>query len=135
MTQFDNRLLLIDGNHENAYFLGNKISEYYNMTKNQERGTANILSVRKLLEYSNLPSIEEIRAQRASWEKRIKDPLENILGYLVSDIKILSDWRYTKAKGEELTAEEAANITDYSTFERLYITFSINENEDESIIL
>lgn len=134
MTQFDNRLLLIDGNHENAYFLGNKISEYHNMTKNQERGTANILSVSKLLEYSNLPSIEEIKAQRASWEKRIKDPLENILGYLVSDIKILSDWRYTKAKGEELTAEEAASITDFATFEKLYITFSINENEEESII-
>ena len=133
MTQFDNRLLLIDGNHENAYFLGNKISEYHNMTKNQERGTANILSVSKLLEYSNLPSIEEIKAQRASWEKRIKDPLENILGYLVSDIKILSDWRYTKAKGEELTAEEAASITDFATFEKLYITFSVNENEEENI--
>ena len=64
---------------------------------------------------------------------RIMNPLENILGYLVSDIKILSDWRYTKAKGEELTAEEAASITDFATFEKLYITFSVNENEEENI--
>lgn len=132
MTQFDNRLLLIDGNHENAYFLANKIVNHNSMTKNQERGTANILSVKKLLEYSNLPSIEELKKQRRGWEKRIKDPLENILDYLVFDIKILKDWKYTKAKGEELSAEEADNITDYASFEKLYITFSMNESEEEN---
>lgn len=132
MTQFDNRLLLIDGNHENAYFLANKIVNHNSMTKNQERGTANILSVKKLLEYSNLPSIEELKKQRRGWEKRIKDPLENILDYLVFDIKILKDWKYTKAKGEELSAEEAESITDYANFEKLYITFSMNESEEEN---
>lgn len=130
LTQFDNRLLLIDGNHKNAYYLGLKITEHNSIYRNQERGTANILKVKTLLEYVNLTSIEEIKAQSASWQGRIKEPLENALDFLVNDIKILSDWKYTKAKGEELSEEEAANIAEYSIFENLYVTFTMNENEE-----
>lgn len=130
LTQFDNRLLLIDGNHRNAYYLGIKITEHNSIYRNQERGTANILKVKTLLKYADLPSIEDIKTQRASWQSRIKDRLENALDFLVSDIKILSDWKYTKAKGEELTEEEAENIAEYSIFENLYISFTMNENEE-----
>lgn len=132
LTQFDNRLLLIDGNHKNAYYLGLKIAEHNYNYKNQERGTANILKVKTLLENVNLTSIKEIKAQNASWQGRIKEPLENILDYLVSDIKLLSDWKYTKAKGEELTAAEAAAITDFAIYEKLYVTFSVNKNEEDN---
>lgn len=130
LTQFDNRLLLIDGNHRNAYYLGLKIMEHNSIYKNQERGTANLLKVKTLLEYTDLPNIEKVKAQENGWQGRIKERLENALDFLVSDIKILSDWRYSKAKGEELTAEEAANIAEYSIFENLYVYFTMNENEE-----
>ena len=130
LTQFDNRLLLIDGNHRNAYYLGLKIMEHNSIYKNQERGTANLLKVKTLLEYTDLPNIEKVKAQETGWQGRIKERLENALDFLVSDIKILSDWRYSKAKGEELTAEEAANIAEYSIFENLYVYFTMNENEE-----
>lgn len=130
LTQFDNRLLLIDGNHRNAYYLGLKIMEHNSIYRNQARGTANLLKVKTLLEYTDLPNIEKVKAQENGWQSRIKDRLENALEFLVSDIKILSDWRYSKAKGEELTEEEAANIAEYSIFENLYVYFTMNENEE-----
>lgn len=128
MTQFSNKLLLVDGNHENAYYLGLKMVEHYNMYRNQERGTADILKVSTLLKYSTLPNIDKIKAQRASWQSRIKEPLENTLEYLVN-IEILRSWKYVKPKGEDLSEEEATNIVDYSIFEQLYISFTMNDTE------
>ena len=42
----------------------------------------------------------------------------------------MKDWHYVKAKGEELTEEEAYNIDNFEDFTNLYIMFELTEKPD-----
>ena len=123
---------LIDARNPNAYALGNKFAFHYYMDSNQKRGTANRLKVETLLKVCpGLKSYEEVLADGHSWTERIKEPFEKALDE-VTRVGTLKDWRYTHAKGIELTEEEAQNITDYNTFKDLYITFEIGIEVDNT---
>ena len=127
MTKYPQALLGIDGKHNNAYYLGLKIAEHWHIDKNQEKGTNDILSVKVLLGCLDLPNIEKIREQRASWQQRIFEPFMQALDYL--KIKgFLDDYNLVKAKSGELTAQEReAAYKEYNLFENLYLKYDINE--------
>ena len=112
ITQYPTALLRLDERNANAYAIGLAMAEHFNMDNNQLRGTAQILKVKTLLEKTTLPSIEEIRKQRTSWEDRIKEPIEVALDALHAN-GVLEDWRYSKSKGAELTDEEATNFSSF----------------------
>ncbi len=112
ITQYPQALLAIDPRKSNAYNIGYAMSLHYNMDSNQKIGTAQLLRVSKLLEYTDLPTIATIRKQRTSWEARIKEPFETSLDAL-TECGLLEDWRYSHSKGVELTDEEA----DFSNYE------------------
>lgn len=131
ITQYPKTQLRIDGRNQNAYALGNKFAEHYNMDSNQKKGTANRLKVDTLLRITNLPTYEQTIKNRNSWIDRIKEPFETALDEVVR-VGTLADWEYTHSKGVPLTEEEASNITDYKTFSELYITYRMGEEVDHT---
>lgn len=131
ITQYPKSQLRIDGRNQNAYALGNKFAEHYNMDNNQKRGTANRLKVATLLKITNLPTYEQTIRNRNSWDDRIKEPFEAALDEIVR-VGTLADWEYTHAKGVPLTEEEAYNIKDYKTFTELYITYVMGDEVDHT---
>ena len=132
ITQFNAKLLQMDKNHSNAYFIMRKLEEHYNMLENQERNRHDRLRVTTILSATDLPTFEEVeKTDRGHWEKRIKDRLEENLEYLVRE-NYLKSWEYAHEKGVPLTDEEAENITDYNTFSKLYILFAPADKVDHS---
>lgn len=125
ITQYPQALLKIDGNHENAYYIGLKISEQVNMKSNRLNGTANILGVKTLLGVTKLPQIETLRKQEESWKHKIKEPFEQALDYLKSK-QFIKSWEYTKAKGQKISSEEIKTIS-YENYESLYLRYKLEE--------
>jgi len=123
LTQYPLALLSIDERNANAYAMGLKMSEHYSLDNNQIRGTAQLLKVSTLLAVTSLPTITDIRKQRRRWEERIKEPLEVCLDNLTA-CGLLSDWRYSKSKGEELTDEEATSFSSYEEWAETLVYFT-----------
>lgn len=134
ITMLPTSLLPLDPQRDkNAYQLGRKLAEHYSMDPNVERGTNTIISVQAALAATDLPSFEEVQAtDRGHWAERIKEPLEAALDRITGAGQYLKDWKYTHAKGEELTDSEAANISTYQDFEKLYIVFTPQEELDNA---
>lgn len=105
-------LLSLDERNNNAYLIGSKMALHYSNDNNQIRGTAQLLKVKTLLEYTNLPTISEVRTKGKSWDERIKEPFEKALDALTGG-GVLEDWRYSHSKGEEMTDEEATSFKNY----------------------
>lgn len=131
ITQYPVALLGVDERNPNAYTIGLKMAEHFNLDNNQIRGTAQLLKVKTLLEYTNLPTIEAMREQRRSWEERIKEPFETALDAL-TQCGLLADWRYSKSKGEELTDEEATTFTSYEDWEEALVYFTLANAPDHT---
>lgn len=132
LTQYPQGLLTIDARSENAYKLGLKMAEHYNIDNNQIKGTANRLKVSTLLSVTNLPTIEDLQNEKQDnsrqWYTRTKEPFEKALDVLTG--KVIKNWEYVKAKGEQLTEEEAYNITDYEAFINLLVQFELLDAPD-----
>lgn len=131
VTQYPVALLGVDARNSNAYSMGLKMAEYANMDSNITRGKADRLAVTTLLACTTLPSYDSVAASRKSWEERIKEPFENALDELTR-CGLLEDWQYTHAKAVELTDEEATTITDYETFSKLYVQFTLKDAPDHT---
>lgn len=131
LTQYPVALLAVDERNNNAYSIGLAMAEHYSIDNNHIKGTAQLLKVKTLLGYTNLPSIADIRKQRTSWEARIKEPLEVSLDALTA-CGLLEDWRYSKSKGEKLTDEEATNFTSYEDWADTLIHFSLKDAPDHT---
>ena len=105
ITQYPTKLLRISGRQPTAYQIGRKLAEHYNIDNNQIKGTADRISIPALLAVTDLPSYEEVQEKdRGHWQERIKEPLETALDTLTAE-HILRDWKYTHARGVDLTDE------------------------------
>ena len=131
ITQYPTKLLRISGRKPTAYYIGRKLYEHYNIDNNQIKGTHDRISVPALLAVTDLPSYEEVMKQDRHWDRRIKEPLEVALDELTKE-GVLKDWKYTHAKGVELTEEEASNINGYADFEKLYLQFTPADKVDHT---
>lgn len=133
ITPYPTKLLGISGNQPTAYRIGRKLAEHYNIDNNQIRGTYNRLSIPKILDISGLPSYDELIEKKHArhWEERIKEPLEKALEVLIKE-KILESWKYTHAKGIDLTDDEAYNIDSYDKFSKLYLQFEFIDKIDHT---
>ena len=128
-AQYPRALLSISARQPNAYRIGFKMAEHYNNDNNHRRGTCKRLKVSSLLSVTDLPTIEDLRNETEKktgkkkdnsrqWATRIKKPLEDALEVLTG--KVISDWKYTKAKGEELTGQEEPSTDNINELIDLY---------------
>ena len=121
IMQYPLELLAISERNPNAYPIARKLALHHSIDNNHKKGTANIISIAKLLEVApEIPSIETVRAVNGSWGERIKGALEKALD-TISDI---IPWEYSNSKGAPLT-DSQLDISDYDTFIKLYIKFDI----------
>ena len=128
IMQFPIELLAISERNPNAYPIARKLSLHNSIDNNIKRGTANIISVAKLLEVApEIPNIEAVRAVNGSWSERIKGALEKALDAIGG---ILS-WEYCNTKGSPLT-DKQLEIADYETFIKLFIKFNIKGAPDQT---
>lgn len=130
LTQYPIRLLRVDARNSNAYIMGLKFTEHYNMDNNQVKKTANKLKVEKLLRYLSLPSYTDVFKARKSWEERIKEPFEKSLDELTKK-RVLENWEYTAAKGVKLTDAEATSKK-YDEWKNFYIEYTLSEAPDHT---
>lgn len=131
LTQYPVALLGVDERNNNAYSIGLAMAEHYSLDNNQTKGTAQLLRVKTLLSYTDLPSIDSDYVKRKGWEDRIKEPLERSLDALTA-CGLLEDWRYSKSKGGELTDEEATNFSSYKEWEETLVHFTLRNAPDHT---
>ena len=129
LTQYAVALLGVDARNANAYNIGLKLVEYFNMDSNQKAGRADRIGVDTLLEVTTLPSIESIRASRKDWTERIKEPFERALDVL-TECGLLADWQYTHAKAVPLSDDEAMSILSFEEWTKLYVQFELKDAPD-----
>ncbi len=109
MNQYPIALLGLDERNPNAYNIGLQLSYHFNLDNNIGKGTAQLLKVKTILQYTDLPSIEEVRAKSRSWVERVKESLEKALESLVG-CGLLESWEYCHSKGVPLTDKEAGEL-------------------------
>jgi len=133
LMQYATALQALDERNPRTYNVGYKLAYHHSNDNNRAKGTANIISVKALLEAcGDMPTYEEIQASknRGHWERLIKEPLEKALeGNLQSGV--ITRWEYSNSKGKPLD-EGQISIADYQTFMRLYIHFDMEEEPDQS---
>ena len=113
-----------------AYLIGRKLCLHSSMDNNRKRGTANKISVTKLLDCCpDIPSHKEVKETGRAFERRIIKPLEATLDALKDDYGILSSWEYCNSKGAALTEEQLDNSS-YNTAIDLLIKFEIKNAPD-----
>lgn len=93
--------LKLDNRKAIEYRLATKLVEHALMYSNQERGTANTISMQTLLDACpELPSVEEVSQRGESqYYQLLVSPLERGLNALKNTYGILEDWKQCDAKG------------------------------------
>lgn len=134
ITQYPVALLAVDERNSNAYAMGLKFTEHFNMDNNQIKGTAQILRVKTLLGLTSLPTIGKIRSEGRLWEDRIKEPFENSLDALTS-CGLLEDWKYCHSKGAVMTDEEATSWESYEEWADTLLHFTLKDAPDHTVRL
>lgn len=131
MYRYPKSLYAISAREPNVRRLGKKISMHESNYNNIYSNTNRILSVDTLLKNTDLPTIEEVRSTRTSWEQRIKEPFEKALDGVVN-YGIIKDWEYCWPKSVPLTEQEAYSIDNYEAFSKLYIKYEpVQQTEKE----
>ena len=128
IVQFPTELLAISECNPNAYPIARKLAIHNSIDNNIKKGTANIISVAKLLEVApEIPNIEAVRAVKGSWSERIRGALEKALDAIGSVVS----WEYSNTKGAPLT-DKQLELSDYETFIKLFIKFDIKGAPDQT---
>ena len=122
IMQYPTALLKIDERNPSSYHLGRKLLLHHSIDNNRRRGTANIISVRALLEVCpDIPSYGAVMSGDRHVDRLIKTPFENALNALD-----FVTWEYANSKGVPLTDEQLASAA-YSDFITLYIKFTVKD--------
>lgn len=125
IMQYPKALLKIDERNPSSYYLGRKLLLHYSIDNNQRQGTANIISVRALLEICpDIPTYDEVVSGDRHVDRLIKTPFENAL-----DALDFITWEYSNAKGVPLSDRQLASTT-YADFINLYIKFTVEDFPD-----
>lgn len=128
IMQYPLGLLAISERNPNAYPIARKLALHHSIDNNIKKGTANIISVAKLIEVApEIPNIEAVRSSNGSWSVRIKGKLEKALDALEDIVS----WEYSNSKSVPLT-DKQLEIADYETFMKLFIKFDIKGAPDQT---
>lgn len=126
IMQYPLDLLSISERNPNAYPIARKLALHHSIDNNYKKGTANIISVAKLLEVApEIPSIEAVRKVNGSWSERIRGSLEKALDALEGIVS----WEYSNSNSVPLT-DKQLELSDYETFIKLFVKFDIKGAPD-----
>ena len=126
IMQYPLGLLAISECNPNAYPIARKLALHHSIDNNYKKGTANIISVAKLLEVApEIPSIEAVRKVNGSWSERIRGSLEKALDALEGIVS----WEYSNSNSVPLT-DKQLELSDYETFIKLFVKFDIKGAPD-----
>ena len=131
ITQYPVALLAVDERNNNAYSMGLKMAEHFNLDNNQIRATAQLLKVKTLLAYTTLPTLADCKRLRRPWTERVKEPFENALDALTA-CGLLENWEYTHPKGEAMTDEEATTFSNYEEWAETLVHFTLKDAPDHT---
>ena len=126
LIEFPRSLYKVNDRFFNAYAIGEALFRHYSINNNIIRSTEQMFSIIKLLEVTSFPSEEKIKAEKLSWEQKVKEPFEKALDELCK-CGLIKDWCYSQAKGKKLSDKEATQITSYEVFISLYIWYELSE--------
>lgn len=126
LTQYPISLLGVDERNNNAYSMGLKMAEHFNLDNNQIKGNAQFLKVKTLLAYTDLPSVEDCKRLRRPFTERIEEPFENALDELTRK-GFLKDWEYCHPKGVSMTDEEATAFGDFEEWANTLVHFTLKD--------
>lgn len=132
-------LYALDDREFNALAIGEAMCIHFSQDNNVIKGTEDKLRVETLLKSTSYPSYEEIKANRWSWERCVKELFEAALDKL-TQCGLISDWVYCHEGGVELTDKEAAQIVEkgYGYFINLIVKYKLNDfgtHEDRAIAI
>ena len=126
IMQYPLELLAISECNPNAYPIARKLALHNSIDNNHKKGTANIISVAKLLESApEIPNIEAVRKVNGSWSERIRGSLEKALDALEGIVS----WEYSNSNSVPLT-DKQLELSDYETFIKLFVKFDIKGAPD-----
>ena len=126
IMQYPLDLLSISERNPNAYPIARKLALHHSIDNNHKKGTANIISIAKLLEVApEIPNIEAVRRVNGSWSERIRGLLEKALDALEGIVS----WEYSNSKSAPLT-DTQLDLSDYETFIKLFVKFDIKGAPD-----
>lgn len=126
IMQYPLELLAISERNPNAYPIARKLALHHSIDNNYKKGTANIISVAKLLESApEIPNIEAVRKVNGSWSERIRGSLEKALDALEGIVS----WEYSNSNSVPLT-DKQLELSDYETFIKLFVKFDIKGAPD-----
>ena len=131
ITQYPVALLAVDERNNNAYSMGLKMAEHFNLDNNQIRATAQLLKVKTLLAYTTLPTLADCKRLRRPWTERVKEPFENALDALTA-CGLLENWEYSHPKGEAMTDEEATTFSNYEEWAETLVQFTLKDAPDHT---
>ena len=126
LIEFPRSLYKVNNRFFNAYAIGEALFRHYSINNNVIRSTEQMFSIIKLLEVTSFPPEEKIKAEKLSWEQKVKEPFEKALDELCK-CGLIKDWCYSQAKGKKLSDKEATQITSYEVFISLYIWYELSE--------
>ena len=122
-------LLKTDDRNPCTYHIGRKLLIHYNNLNNQKGGTANIISVRALLDGTrDIPSEEEVRTSGRQYYQRRIAPLIKSLNALVGG-QVLIKWELCNGKMKPLSKKQQDN-QDYDTVIDCYVHFEPTVNAE-----
>lgn len=126
IMQYPLDLLSISERNPNAYPIARKLALHHSIDNNHKKGTANIISIAKLLEVApEIPNIEAVRRVNGSWSERIRGSLEKALDALEGIVS----WEYSNSNSVPLT-DKQLELSDYETFIKLFVKFDIKGAPD-----
>lgn len=127
IMQYPTALLKVDERNPNSYHIGKKLLLHHSIDNNRRRKTANLISVKALLEACpNIPTYEEVMREDRHVDQQIVKPLENALNALP-----FITWEYANAKGVALT-EEQLKSGSFADFIALYVHFTVTDMPDQT---
>ena len=134
LINYPRSLYKLDDRDFNAFAIGEAMCVHYSQDNNVIRQTEGKLRVETLLKCTSFPTYDELKAQKRSWEERVKEPFENALDHLTQS-GFLKEWKYCYEGGIEITDDEirAGIINSYEKFISLIIKFELNDFEESKI--
>lgn len=127
VMQYPTELLKVDERNPSSYHVGKKLLLHNSIDNNRRKGTANVLSVKALLDVCpDIPTYEQVQASDRAFDRRIVKPFETALNSLP-----FITWEYCNSKGAPLTDEQLTAM-DYDTFSKMYILFVVEGAPDQT---
>lgn len=131
ITQYPTGLLTLDDRNPNAYAIGRKLAEHYYNESNRRNSRNSLLSVAALLDCTDLPTVEDVKANAKGDYKRLI--IAPFLAALKATEKAIGlQWSFANAGGDPIRQDQhpESKIKDFSD---VYILFSLPAGKTENI--